>query len=377
MSNLENKSLEQKKAVNNWIKNNCLGTINAASGFGNCKVGLDCINYIYNLLESQIKEDKSKFKILIVTPTTEIKNEWFKEFKKWKLSNLLEFVDIQCVNTCCKYRNRKYSLGIFDEVHNYLGNSFYNVFKNNLFKRKLCLSASIKQEFYYQLIVEQKCPVVYQLNIDKALNLNLINTFKVYNLGVELTAKEKNQYNYLTNKIEFNKKQGYNSWDLIGQRKNIVYNAHNKYEILKVLKQYFNSYGIIFSQSKNSAEKVNKIIENSLVHHSGLSKKERDNVIKLFSDGRTKEKILSTAMTLDEGVSLPRLNFAIILSGTSKERQFVQRTGRVVRLEKNKKESIIIRLYCKNTIEENWLRESQKKVKNLFISKEKISDIWN
>jgi len=372
---IENKINEQSKAIQAWIKNNYQGTINAVTGFGKCKVGLDAINLIYNqAIVSNINIDK--FSVLIVTPTTEIKKEWVKEFKKWKMLHILKHVDIQCVNTCSKYKNRNYSIGIFDEVHNYLGNTFYNVFKNNIFKRKICLSASIPGEHFHQLFIEQKCPIIYQMNIKKALELELINNFKVYNIGVNLTKNENKRYTFLSNKINEASIKGYNAWDLIGQRKNLIYDASNKYKLLEEIKKYFNSYGIIFTQSKKSAEKVQKIVENSLVHHSGLTSKKRTEVIKLFSDGRTKEKILSSAMTLDEGVTLPRLQFAIILANTSKEKQFIQRTGRVVRLEKNKKESIIIRIYCKNTIEENWLNKSQSKVKNIYINKNKIDTLW-
>jgi superfamily II DNA or RNA helicase len=372
---IENKINEQSKAIKSWVNNNYLGTINAVTGFGKCKVGLDAINLVYNQA-IEAKANIDKFSILIVTPTTEIKKEWVKEFKKWKMLHILKHVDIQCVNTCSKYNNRSYSIGIFDEVHNYLGNTFYNVFKNNNFKRKICLSASIPSEHFHQLFIEQKCPIIYKMNIDKALELELINNFKVYNIGVHLTKAENRRYTFLTNKINEASLKGYNAWDLIGQRKNLVYDASSKYKLLEDIKQYFNSYGIIFTQSKKSVERVKDIVDNCLVHHSGLTPKKRTEVIKLFSDGRTKEKILSSAMTLDEGVTLPRLQFAIILANTSKEKQFIQRTGRVVRLEENKKESIIIRIYCKNTVEENWIKKSQDKVKNIYINKNKIDTLW-
>lgn len=372
---VENKINEQSKAIQSWVDNNYLGTINAVTGFGKCKVGLDAINLIYTRAITA-NANIDKFSILIVTPTIEIKKEWFKEFKKWKMSHILKYVDIQCVNTCSKYQNKSYSIGIFDEVHNYLGNTFYNVFKNNFFKRKICLSASIPPEHYNQLFFEQKCPIIYKMNIDKALELELINNFKVYNVGIKLTKSENARYTFLTNKINEASLKGYNDWDLIGQRKNLVYDASNKYKLLEEIKHYFNSYGIVFTQSKKSVERVKDIVNNCLVHHSGLTSKKRTEVIKLFSDGRTKEKILSSAMTLDEGVTLPRLQFAIILANTSKEKQFIQRTGRVVRLEENKKESVIIRVYCENTIEENWVKKSQCKVKNIYINKNKIGTLW-
>jgi superfamily II DNA or RNA helicase len=372
----KNKIEEQKIAIEKWVNSNYSGTINAVTGFGKCKVGIDAINLVYTKLLENTKNDISKFKILIVTPTTEIKKEWVKELKKWKCEHLLQFIDIQCIKTCYKFNNKKYSLGIFDEVHNYIGNTYSNVFKNNYFKRKICLSASIPSVHYDYLYNVLKCPIIYTMSIDKALKLNLINDFKVYNLGIELSFKERKSYNNLTRRIDENSLKGFKSWDLIGMRKNIIYSAENKFKILTVLEKHFSSYGIIFTQSKEAANKVSSILNNCLVHHSGFTTKNRNEIIKTFSDGRTKEKILSTAMTLDEGVSLPRLQFAIILANTSKEKQFIQRVGRVVRLEKGKKESIILRVYCKNTVEEQWIKKSQSSTKNIFIRHSEIEKIW-
>lgn len=368
---LENKINEQKKALDSWINNNYLGTVNAVTGFGKCKVGIDAIDYLLSKYDYH-----SNISILIVVPTTHIKNEWLKEIKKWKKLKILNHLTIECINSVYKFKGKKFSLGIFDEVHNYFGGEYSKLFLNNYFKRKLCLSASIPSIHYYSLIHVLKCPIIYTMNVQKALKLELVNKFSVYNIGIELTEHERVLYNDLTKEIDIASAKGVRLWSLINKRKELVYNATNKFNFLKKNNHLFKDYGLIFSQSKESAEKVLNFIDDCLVHHSGYSKKKRDENVKLFSDGRTKNKILSTAMTLDEGANLPRLSFAILLSSSSKEKQFVQRIGRVIRLEEGKKPSTIIRLYCKNTVEENWINSSQKKVKNIFIKETKIQEIW-
>ena len=83
---------------------------------------------------------------------------------------------------------------------------------------------------------------------------------------------------------------------------------------------------------------------------------------------RTKIKRISSAKTLDEGVTLPRLEFAVIASGSSKPKQMIQRVGRCLRLDVEGKHAVIIRLYVKDTVEENWISNAQKGFKVVNIN---------
>ena len=133
---------------------------------------------------------------------------------------------------------------------------------------------------------------------------------------------------------------------------------------------YFKSnYGIVFSQTKDYADMVkNNIGDTCVSHHSVITAKNRLLNLKRFADGRTKVKRISSAKTLDEGVTLPRLEFAVIASGTSKPKQMIQRVGRCLRLDVEGKHAIIIRLYAKDTVEETWLSKAQKEFKIVNIN---------
>ena len=60
----------------------------------------------------------------------------------------------------------------------------------------------------------------------------------------------------------------------------------------------------------------------------------RDEILKDYEEGRI--HVLISMKCLDEGVDVPRSEFAIFCASTGNPRQFIQRRGRVLRLHKDK-----------------------------------------
>ena len=152
------------------------------------------------------------------------------------------------------------------------------------------------------------------------------------------------------------------SWKKIGQRSRLLYSASGKLTAAKEISKLFkNEYGFIFSLTKDFSEKVAKVIGSTCIAiHSGFTKKQRKKRLQTFSDGRTKVTRVSVPKIFDEGVTLPKLSFGILLARYSKERQWIQTLGRLLRKDFADKHSIIIRVYVRDTVEEKWVKESQK-----------------
>lgn len=357
-----NKDIEQKKALNLWWKNKCMGFLELPTGFGKTRVGVLASSYIYNNVDN--------CKILIVTPTTSIKEEWINEFKKWKKTKVLSSVDIQCINTAREYSGNKYDLIILDECHNYfMGVENSKVFKNNSYKAILGLSATIDNSLLEEL--NKVAPIVYSMDLNTAVELGLVSNYTILNFGIELTIKERLEYDKLSEIIDYNyQMKGIHSWKNISLRKELLYKASNKFKMVESLVNLFNNdYGVIFSMTKDYADLIqSKFSETCVIHHSGISKKNRIENLKNYSDGRTKIRLLSSAKTLDEGVNLPRVKYAIIMASSSKPLQSTQRVGRILRISEDKDKAYIIRLYAKNTKEESWIKTSQSKLKVINIS---------
>lgn len=357
---LKIKDTIQKEVLKSWWESKCIGTIEAATGFGKSRVGILAVSYF-------AKNFNYNLKVLIIVPTDALKNEWKEEFKKWKEVKAFDnCVQVECINTARKFSNQTYDLVICDEIHNYIKGSVNNkFFKNNKYDRILGLSATIEDNLIDYLNVI--APICYTLTLYEAVELGLVSEFTVYNLPVSLTALENKEYIRLSNIIKYSW-QTYNihSWKNISARKNILYNAKAKIKALEKVINMFdkNSHGVVFSMTKEYSNVVKKKLgDKCLAHHSGISKKTRINNLKKFADGRTKVKILSSAKTLDEGVNLPRLQYGVLMSSSSKIKQNHQRVGRCIRIGKDGKHAIIIRIYCKNTQEEQWVNSSQAKLK--------------
>jgi superfamily II DNA or RNA helicase len=366
----------QREVLNAWHKNNYKGTAELATGTGKTRIGVLAASYL-------AKKANYNYKILIVTPTTVIQQEWENEFKLWKESKVFEScVQVECINTARNFKTTDFDLLIADEIHRYLGGQInLKLFKNNKFPKILGLSGTIEDNLLQEL--NKIAPIHYSLNLDSAVEIGLVSEFTVYNIPVELNINERKEYIKLSKIIEYSwQAYSIHSWKNISDRKNILYNAKSKIKLLEKLIKVFdnNSYGIIFSMTKDYANIVkNKLGDKCIVQHSGISKKNRIKSLKEFSDGRTKTRIISTAMVLDEGVNLRRIEYAILTANSSKGRQQLQRVGRVCRLGKDNKHAIIVRIYCKNTKEESWLETSQKglKVVNLNNLQEFINIINN
>ena len=355
MSVVGNKDKIQRDALNAWFKAGCRGTIQLATAGGKTRIGILAISHF-------AKQAGYNFKALIVTPTVAIQDEWRKEFAKWGEDRvLIECVDIYCINTAREFEQEFYDIGVFDEIHNYVnGEINVKVFYNNKFDKILGLSASIAHEL--QPIIKKLAPICYKLGVYEALDLGLISNFTVYSIPVELNKKEREEYDKLSKTITFVKqKTGNNSWGKIGKRKTLVYNTASKIDMIKELSEKFgDKYGIFFSQTKDYADMVNKELGTICrPHHSGLSMKNRQTNLKRFADKRSKVKRISSAKTLDEGVTLPRLEFGVIAAGSSKEKQLIQRVGRTLRLDIQGKHAVIVYIYTANTVEEKWMKKAQ------------------
>ena len=62
-----------------------------------------------------------------------------------------------------------------------------------------------------------------------------------------------------------------------------------------------------------------------------------------------------TSRVLNEGVDVPEASIAIVLSGSSVEREYIQRLGRILRKSKDKK-AVLYEVVTEDTTEEHTSR---------------------
>jgi superfamily II DNA or RNA helicase len=354
----------QNEANERWLGSG-LGTIVLAPGFGKTRVGIE-ISKKYN-------------KVLIVVPTTNLRDQWRRELIKW--GNTSE-VRIECTKSAIKI-SEHYDLIIYDEIHMMLSEIYRKVLEIPA-KHRLGLTGT--PPLNNLKVLESLCPIIYKKTLQDALDAEAISEYTVQNIGVKFNAKDGYKYRLFDMKFKeaalalnkqkavlgladsvFDLARKYNKeddkslltkfakqyWSAMTMRKWMCYENESKLlEVLKILQAYPDKKWILFNKSIKFAEKLQKLIPQSLIYHSKLNNAKREEVLEKYSN--TKKAVLIAVDALNAGLDVPDANAALEISYTSVPLTYQQRVGRVTRKEENKI-ALLINLYTIGTVEEKWL----------------------
>tara|TARA_R100001463_G_scaffold23551_3_gene56423 strand:- start:799 stop:1929 length:1131 start_codon:yes stop_codon:yes gene_type:complete len=341
-----------RNGLRKWMSNKFRGILKYVTGTGKTFAGL--------LVIEQFAKVYPEEKILIVCPTDAVIVNFKEEFSKFQKEHLLKHCKFICYASIRKQDGKSYSVVILDEVHHITTDKKMPFFTNVTTKGILGLSASLTQEQIRML--NYYIPIVDELNMEDVHEEGFIAEFTIINYPVYFTPAEEAKYKELSGQIDYAWQTFHKqSWKKIGQRSRLVYSAKAKLQAAQdILELFPGEYGIIFSLNKKFSEEVADAIGESCVAiHSGHSAKQRAKRLALFSDGRTKVRTMSVPKIFDEGVTLPRLTYGVLLARYAKERQQIQTLGRLLRKDIDSKHSIAIRTYVRDSVEENWVKSSQ------------------
>lgn len=365
----------QDEALKSLMENNG-GLVVLDMGTGKSKVAIDFLKS-----NSDIKD------VLITSPRTNLKDNWFRELHKWEIRrenpeipihyksdlNNEYYIDIENIQTAYKWENKEYDLLILDEVHTIATPEYGKLLENNKFKYIVALTGtpelekSEKKDFY-----DRHCPLVYEY-YDSAED-QLINKTKVlvfeYPLTDDFTVKAGNskkrfyngelkQYNYHSKNIEkgqrlmaatgsedwFNdakewfwknnaetpeeKKAAMTYLQGIMQRKSFLLNLNSSsYYARKIADTILKDKGnkvLIFSEYTSQLDKIT-----SFSYHSKNEEQTNLKNLDKFNKGDIKELGSSKSLTL--GLNLIGANYAIFESYTGSKTGASQKKGRLHRL---------------------------------------------
>lgn len=113
---------------------------------------------------------------------------------------------------------------------------------------------------------------------------------------------------------------------------------------------------IIFSERTKQADKLYQLLQESYPekvgrYHSKMGKWANKNVLDRFREGSV--RILIACKAIDEGIDVPDASVGIIMSGTSTQRQRIQRLGRIIRKNNEKEHSSLYYLHITETSEDS------------------------
>ncbi len=141
------------------------------------------------------------------------------------------------------------------------------------------------------------------------------------------------------------------------QAKEIALCTEGKLRVLtNLLSQHYPEQILIFTGDNATVYRISQdFLIPAITHQTPV--KERHQILSKFRQGEYKTLVASHV--LNEGVDVPDVRIAIILSGTASEREYIQRLGRVLRKgSQANKQAILYEVVTENTAEE---RTSQRR----------------
>ena len=347
------------------------------TGTGKTRVAMLAIEQVYPI------------SLLIIVPTTALQEQWRPLVEKAGFAD----VEIVCINTARTWVDCNFDMVVCDEVHTMLSVENRKFFLKNSCERLLCLTATPPEHQQYLLFLQTIAPIRYEMKVQQAQEENLVAPSKIYNVAVDLTAGEQTEYDqhdkmfrkamdfmggweqmqrFLGNKRAYEafcEQQDTNysavrSWPYLAmqavrKRKEVLYNANEKInKTLAILQKHHDRKAVVFCETIEMAERVYSALGEeqigTQVYHSKLKKKHRQSIIDAYVANHF--RVLVTVKALDAGLDVKGISLAIVLAGTSKQLQTIQRFGRALRKEQGK-QTIIAQLYCKDTQEERWITQ--------------------
>lgn len=176
---------------------------------------------------------------------------------------------------------------------------------------------------------------------------------------------------------------------VIKARKELIYNASNKLnEASQILENFRFTKTIVFNQSIVFADLLYNVMQdlqpdNAVIFHSKIKTQmlPSPKTGKLIKFGATRlkrraiERIkngsanhLITSSVLDKGLDIPDLKLGVTTSGTQNPTPYIQRGGRVKRVDKSNIEEVVIlvNLYVKKSKDVTWLKNRQSRSNNII-----------
>lgn len=270
----------------------------------------------------------------------------------------------------------RYGLIIFDECH-HLPSSFTRVIAEySLAPYRLGLSATPERsDGKDQDLTTLIGPTVYRRRPEELAGDTLAE-HKVIQIRVSLTDDERKRYDQLISErntfldesgIRLGSLQGWQRFVAASARSKagraamlahrdaraLAFGTEGKLRVLtELLAKHSDDRVLIFTDDNAMVYRVSSNLLIPAITHQTPVKERHDN-LQRFRDG-TYQRVV-TSRVLNEGVDVPEASIAIVLSGTSTTREYVQRLGRILRKGEGKL-ALLYEVIAEDTSEEGTAR---------------------
>jgi len=382
----------QNAAIEEWINQNYTGYFDMCTGAGKTFTALAAMVTLANKLDD-------KLAVFIVCPYIHLVSQWEEDAVKWGPKPILAhskspkweddllkaykqfrkegkpFVCISTNDTFVSEKIQKYIsrfteadavLLIVDEAHNWGAERISNMMPYNI-PYRIALSATIKRYMDKkgtQKILDYFGEACIHYELEQAIQDEKLVPYDYFPIVVSLSDEELAEYTKITNQLrkflinEDGKiKVSEQGKLLIYKRTRILAGATNKINLLvELMKDYCDeSYILVYCgaaltediDNGNEGRQID-LVTNILKQKFKMSVRrftaeedlaERQNIKEYFAQGMY--QVVTAIKCLDEGVNIPGIKTAFIMSSSRNPKEFVQRRGRLLRKSKGKEKAVI------------------------------------
>ena len=361
----------QETAFSKWTTCGYKGVFSVVTGGGKSIFGMMCIREVF--------QKKLADKALIVVPTLTLQDQWqiniadffgvkVEDVSIWRTSKHIERkINICVINSLSKIKVQdieEYIL-VADECHRYASSSFYSGI-NYPWKFSVGLSATPQREYdnyFEERLVPVLGKILYEYSYYEAMEDSVINNYDLINIECPLSSSEESEYQELSKSI--GKAWATGNEDrakILAIKRSRIANESDSRILggLASIKSIKSGPTIIFFETIDFAKRFSLILDELSIGHviyfSGQSNSLRQQSLFAFKEGYY--QFLLACKALDEGLDIPSIENAIIVSGSSTKRQRIQRVGRALRKKNGKDRSKVFTLYSVESEYERLIEES-------------------
>jgi superfamily II DNA or RNA helicase len=334
----------------------------------------------------------------VVVPQIVLKEQWEKVLTDWGVTNTTVYVINSYISTSmeCEFL-------ILDEIHRLVGENallFNRCLHDSKYNYFLGLTATIDKDIKATLH-SKEIFLIREVTLREAIANNWVSPVIEYNIFLELTEWEKQDYYEVDKKCKYYFRTFNNNFESVNRilkdkefrveyalskrleesilfahatqffssikkRKDIINSAYNKYlKTVELCERHKGEKIIIFAESNTFSKNLQTLLQGSELYNSTItSKKRKEVILNGFLYGST--DILIGSKSLDAGFDAPKVTVGIICSGTGSDKQHRQRLYRLSRFVEDK-QATLYNLIVANSQEENTVIRKQKYSKAIEI----------
>ncbi|MHA1616960.1 MAG: DEAD/DEAH box helicase [Candidatus Njordarchaeales archaeon] len=351
----------QQEILQQLKENNYRGVIVLPTGSGKTFLAIATIRELY-------------MKTLIVVPTIDLMKQW-----KNRIRELLGFsgvglygggqksiqeITIATYNSARKYEFLRrsidfFGLVIFDEVHHLPAKTFRVIAQHLLAPHRIGLTATLpKDREHLQFFEKFVGPIIRGPSLDNLIAREILSDFSIKTIEVRLSPSTRERYRELiTRYVDYirsftNEKEPKKAFSALIRKARRDLSALEALLTLKkarelalfprekilvlntLLRKHKQDKILIFTRSTSMANTISYLFGIPKIIHK-TPPEVRYKLLEMLKNGKI-SKIVSSKV-LEEGIDLPDVSIIIIVSGTSSDKEFIQRIGRALRYRVNKR----------------------------------------